>query len=242
MSISEFLIQLDSRIARRDLLLHPFYQAWSRGELTLEDLADYAQDYYHHVSAFPRYLAAFARRLDKSELREVVLANLSDELGTRPTESHAAVWLQFAQGVGIAPTRKTIPSSSMKELMDFYEDVASSGSVEEALAAFYAYESQVPRVAGEKLRGLKEFYDADDRTCQYFSLHMTADVYHAKAWRIQLEKRIASPGIASRALAAATAASQALWDALDGIENRRLEKKRMFAFSSRPRPRPVAGE
>ena len=36
--MSEFFAALDARIARYDLLQHPFYQAWSKGELTREDL------------------------------------------------------------------------------------------------------------------------------------------------------------------------------------------------------------
>src|ERR1035437_1395739 len=48
------------------------------------------------------------------------------------------------------------------------------------------------RIAQEKERGLRETYGADDKTCGYFALHATADVYHARVWRKQLEKRIAA--------------------------------------------------
>jgi pyrroloquinoline quinone (PQQ) biosynthesis protein C len=65
-------------------------------------------------------------------------------------------------------------------------------------------------------------YQADDKTCGYFSLHATADVYHARVWRNQLEKRIAAhPGAASAALDAAEDAAHMLWKALDGIDARR---------------------
>ncbi len=97
-----------------------------------------------------------------------------------------------------------------------------TGSDEEVLAAFYAYESQVPRVAQEKERGLREMYGADDKTCGYFSLHATADVYHSRVWRKQLEKRVSvSPENAEKALNAAENAARMLWRALDGIEARR---------------------
>ena len=38
--------------------------------------------------------------------------------------------------------------------MSYFHRTASEGTQAEALAAFYAYESQVPRVAQEKARGL----------------------------------------------------------------------------------------
>jgi pyrroloquinoline-quinone synthase len=103
--------------------------------------------------------------------------------------------------------------------------VASEGAPEEALAAFYAYESQVPRVAREKDRGLRDLYSADEKTRGYFALHATADVYHANVWATQLEKRVkVNPETAERALAAAASAAQGLWAVLDGVEARRSER------------------
>src|SRR4051812_46072602 len=61
----EFFQQLDARIAEFDLLCHPFYKAWSAGELSRDDLREYARDYYHHVDAFPTYLAELSMRLEE---------------------------------------------------------------------------------------------------------------------------------------------------------------------------------
>ena len=81
-------------------------------------------------------------------------------------------------------------SARFGELIEHFHKVASEGTAEEALAAFYAYESQVPRIAREKERGLREMYGADDKTCGYFALHTTADVHHSNVWRTQLKKRV----------------------------------------------------
>ncbi|MGB8985594.1 MAG: iron-containing redox enzyme family protein, partial [Candidatus Sulfotelmatobacter sp.] len=81
----------------------------------------------------------------------------------------------------------------------------------------------VPRVAKEKERGLREMYGADDKTCGYFALHTTADIYHSNVWRKQLENRVAAnPETAETALAAAENAARTLWQALDGIEAARM--------------------
>jgi len=82
MNPTQFFEQLEASIARYDLLCHPFYKAWSAGELTRDDLREYARQYYHHVKAFPGYLAEFGLRLDEGELRRAVLANMCDEKGT----------------------------------------------------------------------------------------------------------------------------------------------------------------
>ncbi len=81
MNTTQFFEQLEASIARYDLLSHPFYRAWSAGELTRDDLREYARNYYHHVEAFPCYLAELALRLEEGELRRAVLANMCDEKG-----------------------------------------------------------------------------------------------------------------------------------------------------------------
>jgi len=62
METKEFLSLLDQRIHSYDLLCHPFYKAWSAGELTRDDLRAYAEGYYPHVEAFPGYLAQLGVR------------------------------------------------------------------------------------------------------------------------------------------------------------------------------------
>lgn len=228
MKTQEFFEQLHARIAPFDLLCHPFYKAWSAGELSRDDLREYARDYYHHVDAFPSYLAELSMRLEESELRRAVLANLADEKGCDDTSGnsreHAELWLDFAEGMGASRNlRGHKPVAEVNNLLAFFHDVAIAGSAEEALASFYTYESQVPRVAVEKARGLREMYGADEKTCGYFTLHSTADVYHSQIWRQQLARRLEqNPQAAEPALAAAENAAKTLWNALDGIEARRI--------------------
>ena len=228
MNAAVFIEQLDARIRKYDLLCHPFYQSWSAGTLTRDDLREYSQDYYHHVEAFPSYLAVFGLRLEDGELRRAVLANMCDEKGVegasgKDSVPHSELWLDFAEGMGSSRNlewHNAVPE--IRDLIHHFHEVATEGTREEALAVFYAYESQVPRIAEEKERGLREMYGADDKTCGYFSLHRTADVYHANVWRNQLEKRVAEhPETAAAALDAAENAARSLWNALDGIEERR---------------------
>jgi pyrroloquinoline-quinone synthase len=134
--------------------------------------------------------------------------------------------MDFAEGLGAARSafsHYAVPE--VKQLVKHFARVAEEGTQEQALAAFYAYESQVPRVATEKERGLRERYGAEEKTTRYFTLHATADVYHSNVWREQLARQLESnPGAAEKALNAAESAAKALWTALDGIESRRMAK------------------
>jgi len=51
MNTQEFFAALDDRIAQHDLLCHPFYKAWSAGELSRDDLREYARDYFSRAQA-----------------------------------------------------------------------------------------------------------------------------------------------------------------------------------------------
>jgi len=229
MTTAQFFEQLEASIAKYDLLCHPFYRAWAAGELTREDLREYARHYYHHVEAFPSYLAELALRLNEGDLRRALLANMCDEKGVagqsgKDSVPHSELWLDFVEGMGAARDMYWhMPVAEIRELIRHFHCVASEGTPEEALAAFYVYESQVPRIAREKERGLREMYGADDKTCGYFTLHSTADIHHSNIWRQQLENRIKiNPNAAEAALDAAEDTARMLWRALDGIEAARM--------------------
>jgi pyrroloquinoline-quinone synthase len=225
----DFWREFESRVAPYDLLCHPFYQAWAKGKLTEDDLREYAALYYHHVARFPEYLEAFASRLPEGELRAAVMGNFADEMGldSPAARPHAVLWLEFAEGMGAtAPEVRTRqPIAEVCELIATFRAVAGTGSAAQALATFYAYESQVPRVAQEKERGLRQWYGANDRTCAYFTLHRTADVGHSQVWREQLNRLLAEDAErAPEALEAGAKAARSLWHALDGIEKHRQQR------------------
>jgi pyrroloquinoline-quinone synthase len=226
MEIREFFNRLEKYILLYDLLRHPFYQAWSRGALTREDLQTYARNYFHHVEAFPRCLAEFARRLHRSQLQQAVLVNLSDELGYNGGIPHTDLWRDFAEGIGAGRAlTQTHIAPEVKDLATFFKAIALTGRPEQVVAAFYVYESQTPAVSKEKVRGLRKYYRANDETCRYFTVHASLDTVHSQLWRAELDRLLALDSAGCEgALKAAEAAAISLWEALDGIERACLER------------------
>lgn len=216
-SHATFWARVEAILGERDLLCHPFYKAWSAGELTRGDLRRYAAEYYHHVAAFPTYLSRLHTRLAPGALRTAVAANLADEEYPRP---HWELWIDFLLGMsGKSQAVERVPSPEVRDLIGYFRQISGQGPIGAALAAFYAYESQVPRIAAEKARGLRELYGADARTCSYFTLHQTADMHHSHVWRQQIDAYLAQhPHEAHTALAAVDRATALLWAVLDGME------------------------
>ena len=225
--MSDFFVALDARIARYDLLQHPFYQAWSKGELTRDELREYASEYWHHVSAFPTYLSALHSRLEDAPLRRTVLENLADEEGLSTGRPHSDLWMDFAEGMGAASRqvrgRELQPETGA--LIAHFRG-AMEGSAASALASLYTYESRVPAIARTKAEGLKQHYGADQATARYFTLHQTADIHHAQVWRDAIEAELAAhPEDAPAALDAAEATAAVLWSTLSGIERERQQAR-----------------
>jgi pyrroloquinoline-quinone synthase len=229
--MSDFFAALDARIARYDLLQHPFYQAWSKGELTRDELREYASEYWHHVSAFPTYLSALHARLEDAPLRRTVLENLADEEGLPAGRPHSDLWMDFAAGMGAddASVRNRALQPETSALIAHFH-VAMQGAPSSALAALYSYESRVPAIARTKAEGLKQHYGADMATSRYFALHQVADVYHAKVWRDAIEAELAAhPEDTEAALDTAEATAAALWNTLSGIERERQQARTVAA-------------
>ncbi|MHB1023163.1 MAG: CADD family putative folate metabolism protein [Acidobacteriaceae bacterium] len=225
-----FWSQFESRIAPYNLLQHPFYQAWTAGELTREDLREYASEYWHHVSAFPTYLSALHSRLPDGELRRTVLRNLADEEGMDSPDgrAHSDLWMDFVTGMGANADETTSRQlqPEVQALIATFRSLMQEQKPVAALAALYAYESRVPEIAREKACGLKAHYGADAATARYFTLHQTADVHHAQVWQHLIDTELAADPTASEAvLNVAETAAAALWNALSAVERQRQSRK-----------------
>jgi len=215
--MNNYLRTLDQDIAAKHLLKHPFYLAWTRGELSKDALTDYAKQYYHHVAAFPTYLSAVHARCEDQVTRKQLLNNLVDEEGGSP--NHPDLCKQFAAGLGVndTETTKTDKHPETTGLIDTFRTICGQGSTAEGLAALYAYESQIPEICESKIDGLKKHYGiTDPEHYQYFSVHIEADREHSAAEREMLNAHIDEQNFAE-VREAAGKTLDALWNMLSGV-------------------------
>ena len=214
----DLLERIDALIAERHLLKHPFYTKWKAGELTRDELQEYARQYYAFESTFPRLLSALHTRSDRPGVRQSLLDNLWDE--EHGEVNHAEMWLRFGEGIGVERTsvRSAPANDGTRALLETYWSAVSDGPIAAGIAALYAYEGQVPEVAAEKIRGLVEQYGIDDaRTLAFFTVHSTLDVEHSGAERDMIVSLATSKADGEAALAATRAALDAWWGFLDAV-------------------------
>jgi pyrroloquinoline-quinone synthase len=215
--MNQHLDEIDNDIAEKHLLKHPFYLAWTRGELSKEALQDYAKQYYHHVAAFPTYLSAVHAKCDDQSTRKQILSNLIDEEAGSP--NHPELWMKFAEGLGVddVDLTKTEKQPEAKNLINTFRSVCSETSTAEGLAALYAYESQIPEICESKIDGLKKHYDfTDPKHYEYFSVHIEADREHSATEREMLSSYVDDQNI-DNVRSSVARVLDALWEMLSGV-------------------------
>lgn len=215
MANQQLLEKIDAAIAEKNLLKHPFYQDWQAGKLSRESLQLYAAQYYRHVEAFPQHLKVLAARADET-LKPVVMENLAEE--ENPARPHPKLWRDFAGELGVSEHEITSSPSlpGTQHVVAKFREICANRSAAEAVAALYAYESQVPEIATTKIDGLKKFYGiTEPKGLAYFEVHEEADKGHRAAWRGWLEAN--ANGNEEAILKSTDEALEALWGALSAV-------------------------
>jgi pyrroloquinoline-quinone synthase len=215
--MNQYLDNIDNNIAEKHLLKHPFYLAWTRGELSKEALTDYARQYYHHVAAFPTYLSAVHANCNHQATRKQLLNNLIDEEAGSP--NHPELWKKFAHGLGVQEIdlARTEKQPETKKLIDTFRAVCGQASTAEGLAALYAYESQIPSICESKIDGLKKHYGfTKPEHYEYFTVHIEADREHSAAEREMLSRHLDAHNFESVKVSV-NRVLEALWELLSGV-------------------------
>ena len=213
----DLLTRIQRRISDTSLLSHPFYRAWSAGELSIDDLRTYAAQYYYFEAEFPRLLSAVHSRCDDREVRQSILDNLWDE--EHGDSNHRALWLDFCESIGLGREvpEATEPLPTTEDLLDSYRRTCRQRSFQEGLAAIYAYEEQVPAVMVEKMRGLREHFGIDgEAALRFFEVHSVLDEDHSDRERDGILKHT-TPGLEPAVEVALQEALDGWWKFLDGV-------------------------
>jgi pyrroloquinoline-quinone synthase len=210
-----FSKELNKKLDKYHLLNHPFYKSWNEGKLTREIIKDYAEQYYQHVKAFPRYISATHSLCEDIEKRKILLENLNDE--ENRDADHPKLWRNFALAMG-ADVEKIEKVEADKFTQDMIDNFFKNGrsTYAEGLASLYTYERQIPEIAETKIQGLKKYYGVNSKEgLEFFVAHKEADVHHRKECEKLLDGL--SRKEQDKAETAALSTAKYLWNFLSGI-------------------------
>jgi pyrroloquinoline-quinone synthase len=171
--------RIDYEIEKHSLLKHTFYQMWSEGKLTFNHLQGYSKEYFQLVKVVPKFVENIFNLITDPSLKRDVGQNLKEEY------EHIEPWIMFSTAMGVQTNELTsykgqnetnMAVSTLTQLTEL--------SLEEAVAAMYAYEKELPKISRSKIDGLNKFYGvkSNDAT-KYLEIHEQVDVWHAQVWK-----------------------------------------------------------
>jgi pyrroloquinoline-quinone synthase len=211
----DVIARIDQARRECDVLEHPFYQRWSAGELSAEELAFYAGEYRYAVVALAQASDSVAAKADPDH-RAALERHAAEE------HSHVALWDAFADAVAGEGVCERSPLSETDACTRAW---TAGADALEHLAVLYAIEASQPAVAKTKLEGLVERYGytAEGLAVEYFELHSKLDIEHARQARELIAELMSEDEAQARAQAdsmvqRATAALQGNWELLDGVD------------------------
>jgi len=154
-----------------DVLEHPFYQAWNRGEITTEQLASYGEAYQQFMDRVPTF---WERILDDLGVDDETGETIVDE-----EREHAELWKEWRVEL---PDVNRVPA--LRALLEGLEGMSAS----ELAGALHAYEVQQPGVCETKREGLREHYGFDEEPLTFFEEHVDGEEEHIAFGRKIREK------------------------------------------------------
>ena len=209
--------RIDYEIEKHSLLKHVFYQMWSEGKLTINHLQGYSKEYFQLVKVVPKFVENIFNVITDPSLKRAVGQNLKEE------SEHIEPWIMFSTAMGVQRNDLTsykgenetnMAVSSLSQLTE--------RSLEEAVAAMYAYEKELPKISRSKIDGLKKFYGVQsNEATKYLEIHEEVDLRHSEVWKnilktIPEEKQ-------ERALNAAISSLEAQNKLLDSVHKKYVE-------------------
>jgi pyrroloquinoline-quinone synthase len=175
---------LDDNIQQKSLLKHKFYQLWSAGSLSMEDLRGYSKEYFQLVKAVPDLVGNVLEQVpleDEQNFEHVntIKRNLEEE------KQHVAPWVSFAESIGV--TRNDLYDYvCSKKTKDAVMNMSSltRRSLASGISTLYTFEKQLPEISAKKIEGLVNFYGVQNvKALEYFKIHQKVDIEHSELWR-----------------------------------------------------------
>jgi pyrroloquinoline-quinone synthase len=206
---------------------HPFSNAWAAGQLSREQLGDWAVQHFYYIDPVPQQFALLYSRLPDLDARQHLLENLlGEEMPQAPDKRHPDLLRKFARACGVSDERillaeergEVLPTT--RAMRAWVWELVTVRHVAEACAGIMVgLEGQLPTLYPRYVEQMRRMGFSDD-DLEFFHVHIVGDVEHAHVGLELTERYATTPALQARAVAAVAASAQIRYSMLDGIHAR----------------------
>ena len=209
---------------------HPFFRAFSQGELPLKALGRYQALHFHFVAFALRSFGLFYTRFYHLEdVRKMMAENLAEEEGFKAIpqaghepRDHNELILRFCRAAGLGEHEvrdMKMPAAWWARSLYYYHTVATE-PVGVVLAMQTTQEGQMPGLISEVLLPAFEKHYGLKRTAreiEFFTEHDSADVEHSRRQSELCVRYLDTPALAARAREVAEEICELRWASISEL-------------------------
>lgn len=211
---------------------HAFSRAWANGELSREQLGDWAVQHFYYIDAVPQQFAQLFARLPDLDARIHLLENLlGEEVPDRPGKRHPDLLRKFAKACGVSDERmlsaedrgEVLPTT--RAMRAWVWELSTVRTLAEACAGIMvALEGQLPTLYPKYVEAMRKMGFSED-DMEFFHVHIEGDTEHAHVGLELTQRYATTPELQRKAIAAVGASAQVRYSMLDGIHGRIVLKQ-----------------
>lgn len=207
--------------------MHPFSLAWARGELSREQLGQWAIQHFYYVDAVAQQFAALYARLPDLDARLELLDNLiGEEMPGQPGKRHPDLLVKFARACGVrdedlyCAEDKGLILATTRAMRAWIWELATQRTIAEAFAGIMvALEGQLPTLYPMLVDAMRKMGFSDDEL-EFFHVHIVNDVGHSASGLSIASRYANTPTLQRKAIAAVRASAEMRYSMLSGIHAR----------------------
>jgi coenzyme PQQ biosynthesis protein C len=160
----ELIEDLQHTLQQRHPRPHPVRQLLLSGRLTKDQLQEWARNQFHEFRNIHRFFGIRYQKCPVPELRRMLLENMVEEEGEDlfggKYPSHRDLWVQFAEGLGIA--RDDIlnyePLPGIRAALEMYVSLVQQSHWAVAIGTGLVFEGGGPKRMKEEREALEKYY------------------------------------------------------------------------------------
>jgi pyrroloquinoline-quinone synthase len=228
----EFFTALENARKPRHGGGHPFSNAWAAGQLSRQQLGEWAVQHFHYIDPVPQQFALLYSRLPDLDARQHLLENLlGEEMPNAPGKRHPDLLRKFARACGVTDERSLMAEErgeilpTTRAMRAWVWELVTVRTIAEACAGIMvALEGQLPTLYPKYVDQMRRMGFSED-DMEFFHVHIVGDVEHAHVGLELTHRYATTPALQAKAIAAVSASAQIRWSMLDGIHAHVVERR-----------------